>query len=77
MATRFASAAVQDDVELAETQNESTPDAPLNTSGNETVSSAAADKNVVWDDDPSPPSMPDPNGASGAGHHSTDKYAQI
>ena len=76
MATRFASG-VQDDVELAlesrATQNESTPDAPLNTSGDETVSSAAAD----MDDDPSPPSMPDPNGATEAGRNSTDKCAQI
>ena len=76
VATRFAS----DDVELAlesrATQNESTPDAPLNTSGDETVSSAAAAD--MDDDGPSPPSMPDPNGASEAGRISTaDKYAQI
>ena len=74
MATLFASA-VQDDVELAAesraTQSESTPDAPLNTSGDGTVSSAAADME-------DPPSMPDPNGASEAGRNSTaDKYAQI
>ena len=74
MATLFASA-VQDDVELAAesraTQSESTPDAPLNTSRDGTVSSAAADME-------DPPSMPDPNGASEAGRNSTaDKYAQI
>ena len=78
VATLFASA-VQDDVELAAesraTQNESTPDAPLNTSRDGTVSSAAAHD---MEDGPSPPSMPDPNGASEAGRNSTaDKYAQI
>ena len=75
MATRFAS----DDVELAlesrATQNESTPDAPLNTSGDETVSSAAAAADM--DDDPSPSSMPDPNRAPEARRNSTDKCAQI
>ena len=69
---------VQDDIEFKESrerviQNQSSPDAPLNTSGDETVSLAAG-MNVIWHD-PSP-SMPDPNGVPEVGN-SNEKYAQI